>query len=385
MRILATSTPGVGHLNTLFPLLAALQRADHNVVVVTAAQSRDRVERSGFEVRSGGMAEVDRRASLAPQMPEILALPPRRRRGRYFSGFFAEAAAPIMRADLTSIFDNFRPDVVIHESAELASGPMAVARGIPHVTVCFSGELPEWAQPGLLEAIAPLWVSEGLAEPSMDDINGDLYLHPFPPAFGQRPSSGVVRPMRAESFDRGIREPPEWIEELGATRPVVYVTAGTEPASGMAPWAAMIRALGSFDIDAVATIGNHLDPATLGAIPENVRIERFVPQDLLLDRASVALSHGGAGSLLGAARRGVAQLLIPLVADQWENADAASGAGVAVTCELDQRSDTEIRSALRRLLFEPPFRDAALRVAAEVAAMPSPADHVATIEALLDG
>ena len=31
---------------------------------------------------------------------------------------------------------------------------------------------------------------------------------------------------------------------------------------------------------------------------------------------------------------------------------------------------------------EPVFREAAARVAAEIAAMPSPADHVATVEAL---
>jgi UDP:flavonoid glycosyltransferase YjiC (YdhE family) len=95
------------------------------------------------------------------------------------------------------------------------------------------------------------------------------------------------------------------------------------------------------------------------------------------------ISHAGAGSLLGAARRGIPQLLNPLAADQFENAEAATGAGVAITCELDERSDNEIAAALSRLLNDHQFKDAATRVADEIEAMPAPADHVATIEALV--
>jgi UDP:flavonoid glycosyltransferase YjiC (YdhE family) len=95
------------------------------------------------------------------------------------------------------------------------------------------------------------------------------------------------------------------------------------------------------------------------------------------------MSHAGAGSLLGATATGVPQLLNPIWADQWENADAASGAGVAVTCELEQRSGSDIAAALQRLLDDGRFSDAASRVADEVAAMPAPVDHVATIEALV--
>ena len=49
-----------------------------------------------------------------------MALPPRRRRGLFFAGFFAEIAAPAMRVDLAPVFDEFRPDIVIHERGELA-------------------------------------------------------------------------------------------------------------------------------------------------------------------------------------------------------------------------------------------------------------------------
>ena len=384
MRILATSTPGMGHLNAVLPLMTALQRAGHDVLVVTGAESCDLVERYGFAVRSGGLSSDERRLRFAPQIPDVLALPPRERRPLFFKGFFVDAAAPVMRVDLLPVFDEFRPQVVIHERGELASSPMAAARGIPHVTVAFSGSLPDSSATFVTDSLAPLWAAEGLPTPTMTDLNGDLYLHPFPPSFGQAPSEGVVRPMRAEGVDGLAAEPPAWLEQLGTTRPLVYVTAGTEPGGAMTPWPEVIQALGSSDVDAIATIGNRLDPSILGDVPPNVRVERFVPQRFILDKASVVMSHAGAGTVLGAARRGIPQLLNPSFADQWENADAATGAGVALTCELDARSPADIANALQRLLQEDRFREAASRVAAEIEAMPMPADHVATIEAIVN-
>jgi UDP:flavonoid glycosyltransferase YjiC (YdhE family) len=190
--------------------------------------------------------------------------------------------------------------------------------------------------------------------------------------------------MRPEAVDGLSDESPTWLDQLGSTRPLVYITAGTEPGGTMAPWGAAIAALGSLDVDAIATIGHRLDPSVLGDVPSNVRVERFVPQRFILDKASVVMSHAGAGSMLGAARRGIPQLLYPSFADQWENADAATGAGVAITCELDGRSADDIGNALQRLLQDNRFRDAASRVADEMEAMPTPTDHVATIEAIVN-
>ena len=382
MRILVSSTPGMGHLTCLLPLASALRDAGHVVLFVTTAESCEVVAGFGFEVRPAGITPAERRAALAPRQPEVMALPPRRRRGLLFSIMFAGAAAPAMRIELAPIIDEFSPDVMVHETGELAAAPLAKARDIPSVTVAFSGAVPEWSHEMVLAALAPLWSDEGLAPPTFQDVCGDLYLHPFPPSFDQAPPVRGVQSMRPSAVWGAADAAPTWLAELGIGRPLVYLTSGTEPAGVQGPWAAALEALGDFDVDAIATIGRHLDPATLGPIPRNVRVEQFVPQQFVLDRAAVVMSHAGAGSLLGATASGVPQLLNPIWADQWENADAASGAGVAVTCELEQRSAPDIAAALERLLDDARFNDAAARVATEVAAMPTPVDHVATIEAL---
>ena len=381
MRILVTSTPGMGHLSALFPLMTALQRAGHDLLAVTAAESCELVQSRGFAVREGGMSSGDRRAAFAHRMPEVMALPPRQRRGLFFAGFFADIAAPTMRVALLPVFDEFQPDVVVHERGELAAAPIAVARGVPHVTLAFSGSLPEWSEQLVIDTLEPLWAAEGLAAPTMVDINGDVYLHPFPPSFGQAPSEGDVRPMRAEAAD-GDDAYPTWLSTLGVDRPLVYLTSGTEPLAATAPWAQAAEALGALDVDVVATIGRHLDPSVLGEVAPNIRVERFVPQRFILERATVAMSHAGAGSVLGAAARGVSQVLFPLGADQWENADAVAGAGTAIVLELDQRNVDYIGESVARILDDQQYARAATDVAGEIAAMPSPADHVATIEDL---
>lgn len=384
MRVLVTSTPGLGHTSPIAPLASAVQAAGHQLLWASAEESCGRLRSMGFDVVAAGIGVGERRAALEPQMPEIMALEPRERRARVFAGYFGEIAAPQMHTALVPIFESFQPDVVIHEIAELAAAPMAIGRGVPHVTVAFSGALAPGVVAKALATTASLWSLEGVDAPDVDDLLGSMYLHPFPPSFGGAPCHGDVRLVRPEAVtDRGADEVPEWLASLGTDRPLVYITAGSEATATMAPWAAAFEAMAALDVDVVATIGPMLDPEALGVLPANVRVERFVPQHLLLDRASVVASHGGAGTVLGAALHGVPQLLFPIAADQWENADAVVRSGAGVVCELANRSATELGAALQLLLHEDSMRECATKVADEIAGMPLVADHLGAIEALV--
>ncbi len=384
MRVLVTSTPGLGHTSPLAPLAAAMQAAGHQVLWASADESCDRLRGMGFEVVDAGMGVGERRAALEPQMPEIMALEPRDRRARVFAGYFGQIAAPRMHSALGPVFESFQPDVVIHEIAELAAAPMAIGRGVPHVTVAFSGALAPEVMAGVLATTASLWSLEGAANAGAAELLGAMYLHPFPPSFGGAPAHGDVRLVRPEAVHAGdAGEVPEWLASLGTDRPLVYITAGSEVTATLAPWAAALEALADLDVDAIATIGPTLDPATLGVLPANVRVERFVPQHLVLDRAAVVASHGGAGTVLGAAVHGVPQLLFPIAADQWENADAVARAGAGVVCELENRSAAELAQGLQLLLGDGSRRESATLIANEMAAMPLAAEHVVAIEALV--
>ena len=287
-----------------------------------------------------------------------------------------------MREDLAPIVDAFRPELIVHDVAEFAAAPIAVARGIPHVTVAFSGRFSDALVRGIVESVGDVWSAEGLVAPSDAGMYDHLYLHRFPPALGPVPESANVRRVRPVGFDGGRGAvPPAWLAALGSQRPAVYVTLGTV-VSGATQWLELLGALASLDIDAVATTGPQVDPSEIGPIPSNVRVERYVPQSFILDRVTVLVSNAGAGSMLAGAERGLPQLCIPMGADMWENADSLTGSGSALTLEEDQRDAAAILAALERLLHDAAFSSAAQRVAAEIAALPHPDEYVPTLESL---
>jgi UDP:flavonoid glycosyltransferase YjiC (YdhE family) len=380
LRVLCTSTGGAGHVHALAPVARALRDRGHDVRWAVAADGGEAVGAMGFEWTAAGLTTSARRDAASASIARIMRLPMDERRGPLFAALFARAAAPVMQRELAPIIGDVGPDVMLRETGELAAAAMAASRGIPLVTVAFSGVLPERARGEVIDDLRPLWHAEGLGDPSWADVYGQLYLHPFPVSFGQRPDSPVVRPIRP---DRGApsAKVAGWVAALGVDRPFVYVTAGTEPPSVTFPWRELFAALADLAVDAVATIGPHVDPAALGAAPANVRVERFVPQADLLARAAAVVSHGGAGTVLGTASHGRPQLVVPLFADQWENGVAVRDAGCGTVLGPTARGVEALEQALVRLLAGS-HRDAATRVAGEIAAMPTASDLAAEIEVL---
>jgi UDP:flavonoid glycosyltransferase YjiC (YdhE family) len=161
----------------------------------------------------------------------------------------------------------------------------------------------------------------------------------------------------------------------------VYVTFGTERTAADAPWPALVGAIGDREVDALVTTGPHADAGRFGRLPGNVRVERHVPQDQVLGRVAAVVSHAGAGTMLGAAGAGVPQVVVPLFADQWDNADAIASAGAAILCEVGERTAASLGAALDRVLAEEGWRTAAAAVARDLSVMPTAADHVPGLEA----
>ena len=103
----------------------------------------------------------------------------------------------------------------------------------------------------------------------------------------------------------------------------------------------------------------------------------------LLPRSALVVHHAGSGTMLAAAAAGTPQVMVPIAADQPENAAASAAAGVAIVIQADRLTPALVRAAAERVLQEPSFRDRAATVAAEIAAMPDAADAVAAIEAVV--
>ena len=94
------------------------------------------------------------------------------------------------------------------------------------------------------------------------------------------------------------------------------------------------------------------------------------------------MTHGGAGSTLGALGFGVPLLVVPQGADHFYNADRVVAAGAAIQLMPDRLTADSARDAVRILLHDPMFRTAAHRIKNEIDAMPAPRQAVESLEQL---
>jgi UDP:flavonoid glycosyltransferase YjiC (YdhE family) len=284
-----------------------------------------------------------------------------------------------MYPTMVAVVDDFLPQLVLHELCELAAAPVARSRGIPHVTVGFSGAPYAALLAPAAEAMAGIWALEGLEVPEHVGIFDHLYLHPWPTGFGARPERPEIVDSAHMGYDGRTAESqvPEWLPSMGVERPLVYVSFGTE-VGAMAPWPSVLDALASLDVDAVITTGHAVDLSIHGTMPSNVRIEAYVPQSLLMDRATVMVSHAGAGAIAATIAHGVPQVCVPMVADQWDNADAAVAAGIGVVLEREHRSSAAIAAAISAL-----SDDAVTR--GRVDSWRSRASGMTAVDAVVDG
>jgi UDP:flavonoid glycosyltransferase YjiC (YdhE family) len=385
MRVLVTTTSGTGHIYPVVPIARALRDAGHEVVWATATASCPVVERFGFAVRAAGMNGDERLAQFRERHPEVFSLAPRERRAISFPGQFAELAAPVMAADLVAVFDEIRPELVVHEVAELGSVPLATIRELPCVAVGFSGVLPEAVVDGAVRAVAPLWNSLGCLVPPDLGLYAHAYLHPLPPILGRRSSAPAVRDVRPVSADEDVSS-PDWLDRLGIERPLVYVTYGTE-VGRRAPWRVLLHALAALDVDAVVTTGHSVELSDLiGELPNlarsRIHVRSYVPQSSVLARASVVVSHGGAGTVLAAGAAGLPQVVLPAAADQFDNADTFAAAGVAVTLDVASANPGIVAAHIDGQITSSTVRARAGELAQQFAALPHPDEIVVAITTL---
>jgi UDP:flavonoid glycosyltransferase YjiC (YdhE family) len=180
-------------------------------------------------------------------------------------------------------------------------------------------------------------------------------------------------PIRPVGYAESVGQLPAWLE-APRTRPRVYLTLGTVSFGAVEVLSRAIGEISGLDVDLLVAVGPEGDPALLGQVSDNVRLERFVDQSRVLPLIDVMVHHGGTGSVLGALSAGVPQLIMPQGADQFFNADYLTEVGAARALRNEEQDPGAIRAVVAALL-EPDAaeRTVARRIQAEIADLPSPA------------
>jgi UDP:flavonoid glycosyltransferase YjiC (YdhE family) len=373
MRALFSSTRGAGHFNPLVPFARAFERAGHDLLFAGPSDLAGAVDAAGFRFwQFDPPPEVELGAVWA-RVPE---LPPEEANevvvGEVFGRLNTTAALPRLRAAC----EEWRPDVVVRDPNEYGSALAAELHGIPHARVAIGLASTEELGMGIAaSAVDAIRQAESLPpDPDAERLRRAPYLSLFPPTLDDGAQPDTQR-FRDPAWDEPPGELPDWWPGR-EHEPLVYVTFGSVagafpqalPAYGLA-----MRAVAELPVRVLLTVGRELDLDALPAAPENVRVERWVPQQDVLGHAAAALVHGGSGSTLGALAAGVPLAVMPLFADQPQNARrvAEVGAGVAVEPNRDDLDATvsPLREAIRTVLDDPSYGERARALAGESRAL----------------
>ena len=385
MRALFTCQPELGNFLPLTPVARAMVDAGHDVAFATPGLLRPVVEGAGFRwIRAG----------VEHDAPELIAVEAQRRqlRGREFVRFSIECLFAGLRPrrlvpELLALAESWRPDLFVHDSREFGAPIAAELLAVPHakVEVHAAGEQP-YKLPLLADALQRLRLELGLPEcPIPEWLDHYLVLTPFPAVLTTvgNPIPPTAHHLRALPADDTTQAVPAWVDAIGS-RPLVYVSMGTSFSGHRGPeiFSKLLAGLRDVGVEVVLTVGRDLDPAAFGPQPGHIHLERYLPLGVLLRRCSLVLFHGGSGTLGHAIAHGLPMVILPLGADQPENATRCAELGASRTLEQEHLTPEHIRDVVRDVLHTPSYRVGAERLRAEFERLPGPEFAVGLLERL---
>jgi len=385
MRILFVTNPGLGHLLPLLPLAITARDADHEVAVGAGTSIGAVVKAAGLRLVPMGPPDI---RSLAAGIPELQSVKGPDRPALMWPMVFAGILAESLAAGVLELARSWSPDLVVHEDSEQGSWIAAEHLGIPHVTVqatAWRVDLQRLAR----EPLNRLRAAHGLApDPDLKLMYQYRYLTTRPPALLDPGSllpatAEALRPMAMDDVAETSR--PSWLDHATPGQRRLCVTLGTANADRLDLLQPTIAGLAQLDGDpeVVVTVGSQGDPSALGDLPPRFHVVRYVPMSRLLPTCDLAVFHGGSGTMLAALAAGVPLVIVPIAADQHDNAERCQSAGVAQVLSADGLTAESVREAAAEVLGDPSYRVAAATVRDQIAEMPPPAKVLADLERLV--
>ncbi|MFF5563921.1 macrolide-inactivating glycosyltransferase [Streptomyces sp. NPDC012623] len=285
--------------------------------------------------------------------------------------FLADAMQALPQ--LTTAFEGDEPDLVIGDTTSYPAPVLAHRWKVPYFQV--STHMVAWE--GYYEEVAVPMIAElessergrayrarfarWLAEHDMG--------HTDPEMLAGRPGRSIVLMPKALQYkaDRvdtstftfvgacqGDRtDQGQWQRPVGAKK-VLLVSLGSAFTKQPDFYRACVEGFGDLPgWHVVLQIGAHVDEATLGVVPSNVEVHRWVPQLSVLKQADAFITHAGAGGSQEGLATATPMVAVPQAVDQFGNADMLVSLGVARRIDTDAVTPEALREAVLALDADP--------------------------------
>lgn len=402
--ILAYTSNALGHLFPLTPVLLELQQGGHDIHLRTMSSQVQMMRDLGFT------AEALNPRVEAVAVIDYLARNPKGALAAAAEVFAARGRfdAPDFRAAVGEI----RPDAAIVDINSWGAAFAAEAWGGPWVSFApYTPALESAGTPPFGPGVAPMRGLAGRARdavlrklvlgaveqamlPRINALRADVGIPPVASAdefFRKAPLMLVAtaKPFEYDVTDWGPdvvmigastweppQDNPEWLDSID--RPIVLVTTSSEFQDDGVLVRTALEAFRNEPVHVVATMPAGI-PADL-EIPANATVREFVPHSAVLDRATVAITHGGMGATQKALAHGVPVCVVPFGRDQMEVARRVDVSRSGTRLTLRRLSSARLRTAATSAMA---MRAGAARVAEGFAAAGGAAAAAEAIEARL--
>jgi MGT family glycosyltransferase len=421
--VLFTLWPFTGHLLPQMAIAVALRERGHEVAFYSGESVRATIEHEGFEFH--GFERVDQeRAFENMRVMEGAGTRPGRSGGRLLPVLrdWLVETIPDQVADLQAVIAHRRPDVVATDLS--LWGPIVVLWEAEQIPVALSStfmgplipgpDAPPWgfgiAPPRTRAAHAVAAAATRATELAgrplrtrVDEIRAGHGLGALPEPvnrFTGRLPLYLVGNVRELDYGRADLPPsvhyvgncPYWppaeddatstfLDTVPAGRPWVHVTESTLASGEPFLLRTTIAALAAEPVEVVITTGQR-DPRTLGVLPPNVHVARWLNHGELLERCAAVVTVGGKATILAAAEAGVPLVVVPTTWDKPDNARRVVEAGAGLRLPARRCTPEALRTVIRNVLDEPIHREGVRRIAELLAAAPGPPAAAELLERL---
>lgn len=402
-RIIVCSLPASGHLNPLIAIAQQLQQDGHHVLIATDHSYHLQISRAGLE-------------PIALNYPDHMVsniIQQFQKPARWVSQFQMKAPQTYffdhleaLVGQLIHIIGRFKPDVLLTDLNYYAGSIAAETCQLPYASYCAivntlrspdvppyglgaswvpTGHPMRWAWPFLnIPVEAVLWRHDLIANrvrrrfgllkqrglmlaysPYLGMVPlTDAYAYPRTSVPPQVMYIGpVTSARRGEEHDDF---PWEWLND---DRPTIYMSMGTIVGASDVFKAAIEAARNQSRWKILMTVGRNTDRGLFGELPENVLLRNFVPQLQILPHVDAVISHGGNNTVTETLMHGLPLLVIPISADQPESAGRVEACGAGLRLRPALATPSRLQRMIERLLFDPRFKQSALKVQASYTQM----------------
>ncbi|HEU0124334.1 MAG TPA: glycosyltransferase [Bryobacteraceae bacterium] len=360
MNIVFVLIPEKGHVNPYIGPAQVLAARGHAVTVLAPGDLRAQLAAAGLAFAPDLIPETP--GARPTHGAELVALIQDAER---LAAWIEELLLSDIAAQVKAIRESLRrlrAEVVVIDPLYYAAAIAAHAEGTPWASVSNSLNpvLPPELDSALIRTTArlgprrdALFASYGMAATfrGADVLSPNLTV-----AFTTEELCGTVEGIRlaGPSFPRGRRGDETSLLPIPEGKPVVYASFGSQ----IYHWPSLFQRLCDAARDEFHLILSVGDLADSLAPAPHCQHYRYAPQQEILRRTDVFVTHGGANSFMEAVAAGVPMLLSPMCNDQFHQAYFLERAGIGRTADLRLLPVEALRNLLRELAGPGPHREA---------------------------